>query len=136
MKKCTVCKEEKAESEFYKRRASKDNLQSSCKTCSFAKNKQCYNPKTYRKYHFKKLYGITLDDYDKMFMQQNGTCAICGSNDPAGRWGRFCVDHDHKTDKIRALLCNGCNQGLGYFNDNPELLEKAAHYTRTFQGFE
>jgi hypothetical protein len=43
-------------------------------------------------------------------------------------WKRLCVDHDHKTNKVRALLCDGCNKGLGAFSDSPALLRKAADY--------
>ena len=40
----------------------------------------------------------------------------------------FCVDHDHKTNKIRGLLCNSCNRGLGYFRDDIRMVRKAAKY--------
>jgi hypothetical protein len=49
-------------------------------------------------------------------------CVICGSNDP------LVVDHDHVTGKVRGMLCNHCNRGLGHFRDDPQLLEFAAQY--------
>lgn len=49
-------------------------------------------------------------------------CVICGSKE------KLVVDHDHKKHKIRGMLCNHCNRGLGHFRDNPELLEYAAQY--------
>jgi hypothetical protein len=49
-------------------------------------------------------------------------CTICGSNSD------LVVDHDHKTNKIRGMLCNRCNQGLGQFKDDPMLLEMARIY--------
>lgn len=71
-----------------------------------------------------------------MVERQKGLCAICeqpekGTN---GRWGKktlqLAVDHNHETSKVRGLLCRRCNQGLGKFEDNPELLEKAASYLK------
>lgn len=49
-------------------------------------------------------------------------CVICGSDEP------LVVDHDHVTGKVRGMLCNHCNRGLGHFRDDPMLLEFAAQY--------
>lgn len=89
MKRCTHCKKEKPKSEFHKRAASSDGLQVMCKPCAIIKNKENYSTEVHRRHHFKKLYGMTLDDYDQMFTQQNGRCAICETQDPGGRWGTF-----------------------------------------------
>jgi hypothetical protein len=51
-------------------------------------------------------------------------CVICGSDEP------LVVDHDHKTGKVRGMLCSHCNRGLGHFRDDPELMEFAAIYIR------
>ena len=72
-------------------------------------------------------YGLSLDQYNQMLTEQGG-CAICGTTEPGGKYGRFHVDHDHKTGEVRGLLCNGCNVGLGHFRDHPERLNKAAEY--------
>lgn len=72
-------------------------------------------------------YNITLDDYNKIHNQQNGTCAICKESDPSGR---LVVDHCHKTGKVRGLLCNRCNPGIGYFREDEELLASAILYLR------
>jgi hypothetical protein len=53
--------------------------------------------------------------------QQNGLCAICGLPEEH-------VDHDHVTGQVRGLLCAGCNKGLGFFRDSPQLLRQAAEY--------
>lgn len=71
-----------------------------------------------------KKYGITEVDYQTLLAKQNGGCAICGSS---GR-RRLDVDHDHLTNKIRGLLCNNCNRGLGHLKDDPALLRLAATY--------
>jgi hypothetical protein len=66
-----------------------------------------------------------------MRQAQNDLCAICGRPETVVRCGKtqnLAVDHDHTTNQVRDLLCNNCNNMLGYFNDDPELLEKAANY--------
>jgi hypothetical protein len=64
-----------------------------------------------------------------MLELQNGVCAICGkeeySKDRIGNIKQLCVDHDHTTGKIRGLLCNNCNRGLGFFQDSSEYLKSA-----------
>lgn len=72
-------------------------------------------------------YGITTDDYNRMVENQNNKCKICGTNEPRGIGG-WKVDHCHTTGKVRGLLCNNCNVGLGYFQDNIEYLEAAIQY--------
>lgn len=77
-----------------------------------------------------RMYGITVEDFSAMFKQQHGICPVCGSSmKEFGRGSNFaCVDHDHTTGKIRGLLHQKCNVGLGHFNDDPVLLRKAANY--------
>ena len=64
-----------------------------------------------RKYFLKQTYGLTLEQYDEMFEEQNGVCAICGGVNPDGR--RLFVDHNHETGQIRGLLCVTCNARIG-----------------------
>lgn len=78
----------------------------------------------------RRVYGITLAEYDKMFEDQNGKCAICGSPDEVeGR--RLAIDHCHDSGRVRGLLCGKCNRGLGLFYDNKQLLENAISYLAT-----
>ncbi len=74
----------------------------------------------------KKLYGISVADYDRMLAEQNGVCAICKKVSRDGK--TLVVDHDHDTGKVRALLCSTCNPGLGFFDHSPELLREAIEY--------
>jgi hypothetical protein len=75
-----------------------------------------------------KLYGITVDQLLAMEAESGGVCAICGR--PPGPGSRLNVDHDHSTGQVRKLLCRPCNQGLGFFRDDPTLLDAAASYLR------
>lgn len=90
------------------------------------------HPERIKNTELKKLYGITLQDYQRMAEVQNHRCAICGEletgTDKQGVPRRMPVDHCHATGKIRELLCSACNKALGGFRDRPDLLRKAAEY--------
>ncbi len=74
-----------------------------------------------------KKYGLTTLQYHHLHEIQKGLCGICGKSLESG----VHVDHDHKTRYVRGLLCPKCNIGLGHFEDNPDLLTKAAAYLRS-----
>ena len=69
--------------------------------------------------------------YTKQLHQQFGRCAICEQHPVKKKLAR---DHNHKTGRFRALLCQHCNQGLGFFGDNADLLYTAAKYIEFFEG--
>lgn len=76
-------------------------------------------------------YGITIEVYVDMVAAQNGLCAIC-NNEAKWKYKRLVVDHDHSTGKVRKLLCENCNAGLGHARDNPALLRSMADYLESF----
>lgn len=82
-----------------------------------------------RKYELKKQYGITIEEYEAMVAAQGGRCAICERkpND------KLCVDHDHKTNEVRGLLCRKCNLGLGGFEDDAASLLSAERYIQFYK---
>jgi hypothetical protein len=87
-----------------------------------------------RNFSLKQL-NMVPGDYDRMFKEQNGVCAICGKpetavNTKTGNIQRLSIDHDHKTGKIRGLLCSQHNLGIGNFDDDENLLIAAAAYVR------
>jgi hypothetical protein len=91
-------------------------------------------PEVVRLYNLRgalKKYGVTVEWYEAKRQAQNGACMICGAVPPPDgikSAARLHVDHDHATGANRDLLCNRCNQGLGYFQDDPALLRAAADY--------
>jgi hypothetical protein len=78
-----------------------------------------------RRSNLKLRYGITPEQYEQMFRDQNGVCAIC-SEPPLKE--RLCVDHDHKTGAVRELLCKDCNVAIARFRENPDSLAAAINY--------
>ncbi len=93
------------------------------------------NPIKYRlynqKHRLKKLFNLTIEQYNEMLLAQNNLCLICKNPETIAINGliqSLSVDHDHKTGKIRGLLCGHCNRGLGLYKDSPELLREAALY--------
>lgn len=76
-------------------------------------------------------YNITLEQWDRMLIEQSGRCGACnqpmiGPNEP-------CVDHDHDTNVVRWLLCNNCNLGLGHFKHSIDRLYGAIEYLESFE---
>ncbi len=70
-------------------------------------------------------YGLFPGEYARMLAEQDGRCAIC-MNRPAKQ--RLAVDHDHKTGKVRALICSRCNRALGQFENDPVRASNASRY--------
>ena len=87
------------------------------------------NPEKYLNGILQREYGITVEEYRAMEIQQGGKCFICKSLPKAPR-RRLSVDHDHSTGKVRRLLCSRCNTLLGLVKDDPNLLDDAASYLR------
>lgn len=84
-------------------------------------------------YSLKRKYNITKDFFDLMFNDQQGKCAICKNPETAlhkqsGKVRRLHVDHDHKTGKVRGLLCTRCNMALGYLKENKEYVLNLLKY--------
>jgi uncharacterized protein YbaR (Trm112 family) len=82
--------------------------------------------------YYKRNYGIDDATLKQMKEDQNNRCFICDSEGfligKNNHTEKLAVDHDHKTGKVRKLLCHNCNRALGLFQDSPELLKKAAKY--------
>ena len=80
----------------------------------------------YRDRALQKQYGISLEEYNRMNVSQNSQCDIChGTSTKA-----LCVDHCHKTGRVRKLLCTRCNYAIGLFDESIPLIESAIRYLR------
>jgi len=94
------------------------------------------NAETLRHKERERKFGISSETYAQMLQEQNGVCAICGNPETATRLGvvkALSVDHDHKTGRIRGLLCSDCNTGIGKFKDDVKVLQSAIRYLSSQQ---
>jgi hypothetical protein len=85
--------------------------------------------KSQREMALKRKYGISIEEYDARLTAQGGVCPICLK--PSNKV--LCVDHDHETRKLRDLLCDKCNRGLGYFGEDSAAMRRAADYRDYWQ---
>lgn len=118
---CTKCKENKPSTDFHSngKITEKKKVRSKCKVCILTKEER-------RRANVKTRYGITQSDYETMLKNQNNSCAICKTTVPG--YDNFCIDHCHKTGRVRGLLCRRCNLAIGHLNDDPLLCIEASKY--------
>jgi uncharacterized protein with PIN domain len=104
----------------------------------YEKNKSGERGRRFRQNNdYKYRYGITLDMFEAMVFNQKGRCACCGREMIARhkKEGKDpCLDHNHKTGKIRAVICRLCNSIVGICDDNVEILRKAIGYIIAYNG--
>lgn len=122
---CRRCSRIKAPSEFYPKR----NI---CKACNRStavaalqrrRIKFPYSPRETRTRLLKYLYGISVEDTDRLYQLQKGACAICKVSDK-----KLCLDHNHATGAVRGLLCNNCNFALGHIKESPDIAQSLIEY--------
>lgn len=140
-KKCTQCSQVKEVVEFYKDSGLSDGYAVKCKECKdkttakwreenrtenniIAKRYRINNPEKYKNAVLKSLYGLTLEQYQQMKIEQGGKCKIC-KRIPK----KLMVDHNHATGEVRGLLCHGCNRGIAIM-DNAEYYASAKQYLK------
>lgn len=156
---CPKCRIEKNTADFPKNRTRPDGLHCYCKICNnegsqkyrketkyhlnyYSNNKKYFQEKNKeykslkkdhiynqrKNYGLIKNYGISFDEKIKMCDSQDYKCKIC---EVALKENKLVVDHDHKTNKIRGLLCGKCNAGIGFLKENKEILLRAIAYLDT-----
>lgn len=145
---CKVCKRKLSIEKFREAKGCVDGHRGDCIVCQNKRSNEHYwnnsqeilikerenriaDPDVYRAKKLKKLYGITLDQYNKVFEQQGGVCKVCGRPETATRNDKLkhlAVDHNHNTGRVRGLLCAGCNTALGYLSENPVVIKSLLDY--------
>lgn len=141
LKVCATCKVQKESSEFYKKTrfrnypGTRAAYAHECKVCILDARRELYRQDPQkrkasdRKQHLR-LYGLTTEGYNELFMSQEGRCGGCKTHQ--NEFNRhFCVDHDHETGKVRGLLCVGCNLILGYAQDQEQILFNLVEYLKS-----
>ena len=131
MKTCSRCSETKPWGQFPKDRSTKTGYHGYCRACNIEKTQSDFSrltPEQRSLYNFRsqlRKYGLTPESYSQLLGKQGGVCAICSKQE---KNKRLAVDHDHKSGKVRGLLCGQRNTGLGKFYDNVDTLSKAILY--------
>jgi hypothetical protein len=150
---CARCGETKPGDEFYFTKQPGDNpprRSTMCRPCVRQYRKERYDPERKGRYYrrlrddpsqaalvehiwghaawLRNAYGLSPADHAALMERQGGRCAICDKPPPPNR--RLHVDHDHETGRVRGLLCNGCNSGLGALGDDEAGLLRALAYLR------
>ena len=119
MQTCKTCKVDKPEEDFYFKNKRTRRLSGICKEC---------DKERIRMKHLVTKFNMTYIEYCEMEEAQGGTCAVCKKFETHRRGQRLCVDLNHKTGKVRALLCHHCNTMLGLSGDNATVLRNGADY--------
>ena len=132
-KKCGKCRKVSPLDMFNKDASRTDGKDAYCKTCRYEKNRAWAksNPEKYRdstrNTRRKIEYGIGHEEFNEILKKQGGKCAICNSKIDK----KSHLDHCHETSRVRGILCQSCNLGLGRFKDNVEFLKNAIKYLET-----
>lgn len=137
---CRSCKTRKDISKFYAHGSTKDRVQLDCKKCVIANSAKRakadplwrFGKNLKRKYWKHLHWRDALTEYDRLFRSQNGVCAVCKNPETKAMRGKvrtLCVDHCHRTGKIRALLCDSCNIAEGCLK-TPEIAAALVKYMR------
>ena len=144
---CSKCEDHKPSAEFYKRASGR--LSNICKKCHaengavWRQNNPNKNREYYRAakkndpiklieynqyYHIYRKYGLSGDEFRRMYDERGGKCDICGYVTPIRGHDRINIDHCHDTGHIRGLLCRKCNSAIGFLSDDPLRLQSAVGY--------
>lgn len=109
-------------------------MNSTCKACMAEDRKASKATGAFEASRLRLAYGMTIEDWNLMFMRQSGCCVICRRHQTEVPKAKLQVDHCHASGVVRGLLCSDCNMGLGLFRDNAESLARAIHYLQPRAG--
>jgi hypothetical protein len=146
MKFCKICKLEKEYSEFYEHPKSKDGYGYECKECNkehYREHRRRYGRDNYHKLKKEDPLALRIKDwrdmglivtreqYYELYNRQEGKCYCCEKHEDELP-KKLCLDHCHKTMRLRGLLCTSCNAMLGNAKDSIQVLQKAIKYLNNF----
>lgn len=131
----------KTSSKKYLQKHSEENRKKACKWAKDNPKKANIKTKRWADANKEKIqakrrrqrYGLLQFEFDLMMKNQGNKCALCYEEFGLIYSQRPTVDHDHKTNKVRGILCDRCNRLLGGVNDDIKLLELAIEYLKRFQ---
>lgn len=137
-KACRDCKLEKPLADFDPDGNNKDGHGPYCNPCRRARRRSYYEApggrEKARAKHVEQTYGLSPEEYCEMIERQNNRCAACGNKETKKVKGTLCalqVDHDHKTGRVRGLLCSQCNVALGHLRDSERRARGLVRYIAT-----
>lgn len=127
-RRCTRCKKRRPLTAYYIVHRKNHQRHTVCPRCLAQLGNQWRrkNPYLAHVYQVQYRYGLPRAEYERLHRAQKSRCAICGAK--ATKRKVLCVDHCHRTNKIRGLLCKACNTGLGFFKDRVGNLQRAVQY--------
>lgn len=110
-------------------------------TClAYYYNKKKSDPDYIRRMNLRRRFDLSLEEYERMFVEQHGLCAICQQVERRlGKDGLplpLCVDHDHTNKTVRQLLCNDCNTAIGLLKEDVLRLQAAINYLLKHRGYD
>lgn len=117
---CKACVS--AASQLWKKKNPKKHVE-------YCKQWRLDNPDKWKDVRYQYEYGISLQDYNCFYRAQNGCCAICKTSQEELK-RTLAVDHSHRTGKVRGLLCDSCNKGIGNLHDSIDRLASAIVYLK------
>lgn len=132
---CKKCNNEKKLSEFWVDNSRIDGLCPRCKVCESNRIKDKYHNKEGEKErikykHIERRYGLTKEEYLQKLNKQGCQCEICKvelKNDIKTH-----IDHNHKTGKVRGILCKECNHILGWVKDDINRIQWYINYLNKY----
>lgn len=112
------------------------NAMSRAERAAYMREYRKRRPRNVRNTVLKKHYGIGLHEWEAMYRQQGGVCAICleREGDKSQRYANLAVDHCHTTGVVRGLLCNACNRAIGFLGDDADRARRMAAYLDSAAG--
>lgn len=107
---------------FYKNKTTKSGLTIYCQSHELERSNKKWNSPSAQNGMLKRVYGITLDQYNMMKKVQDGRCFICDEEK------KLVIDHNHETGRVRKLLCFGCNMFIGFLEKKKQILLRCMDY--------